>query len=237
MASAFTVYLELGFRHIADLAGYDHILFVVALAAGYRFSQWKHLLVLVTAFTVGHSVTLALATLELVRVRGDWVEFLIPLTILLTALYTLWESWRLPGSDAAGGPVPQAGTPRAVRPEESGDAAPSRAQGDSGGTPAARLRHAREFKYGMALLFGLIHGMGFSNFLRALLGEEESLAWPLFSFNVGLEVGQVVILASILLVTSAATGLLRVPPVFWTRLLSVGAGVPALLLLISRVPG
>jgi hypothetical protein len=201
MSSAFTVYLELGFRHIADLAGYDHILFIVALAAGYRLSQWKHLLVLVTAFTVGHSVTLALATLDLVRVRGDWVEFLIPLTILLTALYTLWESWRLPGSDAA------------------------------------RLRHAREFKYGMALLFGLIHGMGFSNFLRALLGEEESLAWPLFSFNVGLEVGQVAILATILVVTSAATGILRVRPVFWARLLSVGAAVPALLLLISRVPG
>jgi hypothetical protein len=201
MGSAFTVYLELGFRHIADLAGYDHILFIVALAAGYRLSQWKHLLVLVTAFTVGHSVTLALATLDLVRVRGDWVEFLIPLTILLTALYTLWESWRLPGRDAA------------------------------------RLRHAREFKYGMALLFGLVHGMGFSNFLRALLGEEEGLAWPLFSFNVGLEVGQVAILATILIVTSAATGLLRVPPVFWTRLLSVAAGAPALLLLISRVPG
>lgn len=201
MGSAFTVYLELGFRHIADLAGYDHILFIVALAAGYRLSQWKHLLVLVTAFTVGHSVTLALATLDLVRVRGDWVEFLIPLTILLTALYTLWESWRLPGNDAG------------------------------------RLRHAREFKYGMALLFGLIHGMGFSNFLRALLGEEESLAWPLFSFNVGLEVGQVAILASILLLTSAATGVLRVRPVFWTRLLSVGAAVPALLLLLSRFPG
>jgi hypothetical protein len=200
MLSEFQVFLRLGFEHIADVRGYDHILFIVALCAGYEPRHWRKLLILVTAFTVGHSITLALATLRLITINDALVELLIPLTILLTALSNIATS-----SPKADGLVEKKG--------------------------------ARVLKYVLALGFGLIHGMGFSNFLRALLGEEESLAWPLFSFNVGLEVGQVAILATILVVTSAATGILRVRPVFWARLLSVGAAVPALLLLISRVPG
>jgi len=199
MASAFAVYLELGFNHIADLAGYDHILFVVALAAGYDLRHWRHLLVLVTAFTVGHSITLALATLRVVPVPTAWVEFLIPVTIVATAAYTLWET-------------------RHHDPD------------------AARERHAREVKYAMALFFGLIHGMGFSTFLRALLGAEESIAWPLFAFNVGLEVGQVAILLCVLLAGAAVTALAPVRPVAWTRLLSLGTAVPALVLVAYRLP-
>lgn len=200
MGSAFAVYLELGFRHIADLAGYDHILFVVALAAGYRLRDWRTLLILVTAFTVGHSVTLVLATLRWVTVDSAWVEFLIPLTIAVTGLYTLWET--------------RTGAPPAV----------------ADGPPARRV------KYGMALFFGLIHGLGFSSFLRALLGEEESLLWPLFSFNVGLEVGQVLILAVVLLLTAAVTGFSPLRPATWTRILSVGTVGPALVLLARRLP-
>ena len=91
-------------------------------------------------------------------------------------------------------------------------------------------------KYGMALFFGLIHGMGFSNFLRALLGDEESIAWPLFSFNVGLELGQLLILAVLLFVTWVAVRLAGMRPVTWARLLSLGAALPALALLASRFP-
>ncbi|HSG46583.1 MAG TPA: HupE/UreJ family protein, partial [Longimicrobiales bacterium] len=199
MGSAFAVYLELGFHHIADLAGYDHILFVVALAAGYDLRHWRHLLVLVTAFTVGHSVTLALATLRVVPVPTAWVEFLIPVTIVATGLYTLWET-------------------RRHDPD------------------AERDRHAREVKYAMALSFGLIHGMGFSTFLRALLGAEESIAWPLFAFNVGLEAGQAAILLCVLLLTAAITGFSPLRPVTWTRILSVGTVGPALALLAGRLP-
>ena len=80
------IYLELGFRHIADLAGYDHILFVTALAIPFGIRDWRRLAILVTAFTVGHSVTLALAMLRLVSVSSQIVETLIPATILVTAL-------------------------------------------------------------------------------------------------------------------------------------------------------
>ena len=199
MASAFAVYLELGFEHIADVRGYDHILFVVALAAGYGVKEWRHLLVLVTAFTVGHSATLALATLRLVPVPPAWVEFLIPMTIVATSLYTLWET-RHP------------------------DWSPVRAL------------HAREVKYALALLFGLIHGMGFSTFLRAILGDEESIVWPLFAFNVGLEAGQLAILGAVLLLTAAVAGFSPLRPVTWTRILCVGTAGPALALLAGRLP-
>ncbi len=84
--SLFELYFKLGMQHIADLKGYDHILFILTLCAVYRFGEWKKVLILITAFTIGHSLTLALATLDLIRVDGDLIEFLIPLTIFLTAL-------------------------------------------------------------------------------------------------------------------------------------------------------
>ena len=84
--SVFELYFKLGIQHIADLKGYDHILFILTLCAVYRLTEWRKLLILITAFTIGHSLTLVLATLNLVRIDGDLVEFLIPLTIFLTAL-------------------------------------------------------------------------------------------------------------------------------------------------------
>lgn len=82
----FLFYLKLGWEHIISLDALDHQLFVLALIAVYSYSDWKKILVLVTAFTIGHSVTLALSILDIVRVPSAWVEFLIPLTIVLTAL-------------------------------------------------------------------------------------------------------------------------------------------------------
>jgi hypothetical protein len=86
MMQDFLFYLNLGWEHIISLDALDHQLFVLALIAVYSYSDWKKILVLVTAFTIGHSVTLALSILDIVRVPSDWVEFLIPLTIVLTAL-------------------------------------------------------------------------------------------------------------------------------------------------------
>lgn len=86
MMQDFLFYLKLGWEHIISLDALDHQLFVLALIAVYSYSDWKKILVLVTAFTIGHSVTLALSILDIVRVPSAWVEFLIPLTIVLTAL-------------------------------------------------------------------------------------------------------------------------------------------------------
>lgn len=199
MLSTFTVYLRLGFGHIADFAAFDHILFIVALSAGYALRHWRGLLILVTAFTVGHSVTLALATLRLVSVSGAWVEFLIPVTILATGVFTILET-RTP-------------------PERLG--LPSRTQ---------------RVKYAMALFFGLIHGLGFSTFLRAVLGDEESITLPLFSFNVGLEIGQIGILTAVLLVSYVVVRLARMRAARWSIILSSVVSVLALVLAARRLP-
>ena len=82
----FLFYLNLGWEHIISLDALDHQLFVLALIAVYSFNDIKKILILVTAFTIGHSITLALSTFNIVRINSAWVEFLIPLTIVITSL-------------------------------------------------------------------------------------------------------------------------------------------------------
>jgi len=89
----FSLYLLIGKDHILDLRnGYDHILFVMALCAVYAVRDWKKVLILVTAFTVGHSITLALATFQVVSFSSTLIEFLIPCTIFITAVSNLFRS-------------------------------------------------------------------------------------------------------------------------------------------------
>jgi len=148
----FGLYFGLGKDHILDYAnGYDHILFVIALCAIYTLRDWRRVLILVTAFTVGHSITLALATFRIINVRSDVVEFLILLTILLTAGSNIFK-----------------------RDDYFQD-------------------RKIQLNYGLALFFGLIHGMGFSNYLREILGKSANITVPLLAFNIGLEFGQIVI--------------------------------------------
>ena len=200
MLSEFLVFLRLGFEHIADIRGYDHILFIIALCAGYDLQHWRKLLILVTAFTVGHSITLALATLRVITINDALVEFLIPLTIFITAVLNILTS-----SPQAGGLV--------------------------------EGKRARIIKYILALGFGLIHGMGFSNFLRSLLGAEEGIALPLFAFNVGLEMGQILIVLAILLLTLFVVRLARIRRHDWVLILSGAAAGVAVTLMVDRLPG
>jgi len=198
MFSTFTVYLRLGFEHLLDLRGYDHILFLAVLCAAYSLARWRELLVLVTAFTIGHSVSLALATLRLVRVVTGLVEFLIPVTVVATA------STNLVG----------------LRRED----------------PADHRVAARPLRYALALVFGVVHGLGFSNFLRLVLGEERSLFVPLLSFNIGLELAQIAVAAGVLLVALVAVRLLALPERLWTFLLSALAGGVAAVMAVQRWP-
>lgn len=195
MLEAFTLYLRLGFRHITDLAGYDHILFVAALSIPFTARDWRRLALLVTAFTVGHSITLALASLRLVAVSSAVVEALIPVTIVATAAL----SWRDGTGDAVAGSAP--------------------------------LRVGR---YLLAVGFGLIHGLGFSTYLRALLGDEDSIALPLFAFNVGLEVGQLLILTVVLAIGAALVPAI-LPRRRWVQTIVGVTGGLALMLLGQRL--
>ncbi len=196
--SELELYLRLGFTHIADLRAYDHILFVAALTASFGPRDWKRIAWLVTAFTLGHSLTLALATLDLVRLASAVVEPAIAITIVLTAA-------------------------SAIHDQRRADAAP---------TGSAWWR-----RYAIAGSFGLIHGLGFSGYLRALLGEEESLFGPLLAFNVGLEVGQLLIVGVVFALGLAAERLLGWARRDWVLVVcgaSAGIGVT---LLIDRVSG
>lgn len=189
--NSFQLYFKLGLQHILDIQGFDHILFVLALCAVYVARDWKKILILITAFTIGHSLTLALATFNVIQVRSDVIEFLIPVTIAFTALATLFK------------PKPSNG--RGI-----------------------------QLNYLFAVFFGLIHGLGFSNYLKQLLGKETSIWQPLLSFNVGLEVGQLAIVASFLLLTSLVhlTGVNRKE---WTLVVSAFVlGIACMLMLETK---
>lgn len=207
----FPVYLGLGFEHLLDLQGYDHILFLAGLCAAYSLRRWRELLVLVTAFTIGHSVSLALATLRLVAVNTSLVEFLIPVTIVATAVINLVNV------RAGGVPAEHAGARAAGPTEHAG----------------ARARHAR---YVAALVFGLVHGLGFSNFLRLALGDERNILVPLLSFNIGLELAQILVAGAMTLLALLVTRFLPVSQRAWTVVLSVATGAVAAWMAAQRWP-
>ena len=155
-------FVQLGFHHIANIDAMDHILFLLALAAIYRFRDWRDTLWVVTAFTVGHSVTLLLAATGALRLPSSLVEFLIPLTIVATCVENV-----------------------IVRDHK------------------ASLRGGR-YRPVFAGVFGLVHGAGFATYLQNLFMDH--IAIPLFGFNVGIELGQLLVLAGAFAVLAVIDG-------------------------------
>lgn len=88
--SDFWVYFEVGMRHVLNIFSYDHVLFLIALSVPYEFKDWKKILLLVSLFTVGHTITLLLSVYGIIVVKVNLIEFLIPITILITALFHLF---------------------------------------------------------------------------------------------------------------------------------------------------
>lgn len=187
----FSLYFKEGWQHIVDLNGYDHILFVFALCAIYLLKDWKKVLVLVTAFTIGHSVTLALSVLNVIKVPSALIEFLIPVTIVITALGNVFR-----------------------KPEE-----PVRMQ----------------LNYFFALFFGLIHGMGFSNYLKSMLGSQANIVQPLLAFNLGLEFGQILIVLVILLIAQLIVQVAGVNRREWTKFVSAAIFGIAFMMCLDRI--
>lgn len=192
--SEFSLYFGLGREHILDYAnGYDHILFVVALCALYVWRDWKKILILVTAFTIGHSITLALATLQLITIKPELVEFLIPLTIFTTAVSNLFKKEEIVSSKRV------------------------------------------QLNYVFALFFGLIHGMGFSNYLRALLGKSSSILSPLLAFNLGLELGQIIVVSLFLVISYILVDWMKVNRRDWKMVISSAIAGIAFILIKDRI--
>jgi hypothetical protein len=164
----FWMYTQIGFNHIANLSGMDHILFVAALCIRYQLSDWKKWLVLITAFTIGHCITLVLSVFNYLDFSTNWIEFLIPITILITTISNMFVK---------------------------------------------QFTFKTRFPviYFFALFFGLIHGLGFSFYLKSLLGIQQNVAPALLAFNLGLEIGQILIVMAILVISFIFVSLLRTP--------------------------
>lgn len=167
-------FLQIGFHHIVAIDAADHILFLLVLAAIYRGRDWRSALWVISAFTVGHSITLALAVTGMMTLPSNVVEFLIPVTIVATGVENLILRER-----------------------------------------AASGQHSRHRPM-LAAVFGLVHGAGFAGYLQSLFVE--NLAVPLLGFNIGIELGQLVVLA-------AAAVLFRVVDSALTAMLTPRAGV------------
>jgi hypothetical protein len=189
----FQLYFKIGYQHIADFRGIDHILFVTALCLRYQFADWRKILVLITAFTIGHSLTLALSVFNVISYSVKWIEFLIPVTIVITAISNVFVK---------------------------------------------KFAFKSRFPviYFFALFFGLVHGLGFSSYLKSLLGSDRSVITQLLAFNLGLEVGQLLIVAGVLLISFIFVGILKMNRREWLLWISGGIFALALQMALERIP-
>ena len=177
----FKFYLKLGFEHIANLNGYDHILFLVVLCAVYQISQWRNILILVTAFTIGHSITLFIVSLDFFSIPSRIIKLLIPVTILITSLQNVINIKQIENSSRMGK------------------------------------------NYFMALFFGLIHGMDFSNYFKALIMSPDEIVIPLLGFNIGIELGQLLIVLFIVLISFIFLNFIKIKLLKWNLFISGAA--------------
>mgnify|MGYP001942688664 CR=1 FL=1 len=187
----FILYLKMGLNHVLDFSAYDHILFLIALAVIFSFDQLKKVLWLITLFTVGHSITLALSAYEVLKVDVKIVEFLIPVTIFITGVVNILNL----GKSSSKGSI----------------------------------------NLIFALFFGLIHGLGFSNYFRMMIGREEDKLMPLIEFALGIELSQVIIVLGILIVGAVLQSFFKVTRRDWvlvTSAIVIGFVIP---MMIERV--
>ena len=184
----FKVWFFVGYEHIVNKDALDHILFVLALSSLYDLRMLKKLIILITAFTIGHSLTLIISVLDLVSYNQKIIEFAIPTTIAITCLTNINKR--------------------------------------NSSTNSTILNR----NYWIALIFGLIHGLGFSNYLKALLGDG-SVLMPLFGFNVGLEIGQILIISIFVFFSHWISGLIFTKKSDWIMFVSsVILGISLLLM-------
>ena len=188
----FSFYFQWGWSHIISWDAMDHLLFLLALTAVYLFENRKQVIILITAFTIGHSLTLALSIYDTIHFKSSWVEFLIPVTIIITAALNFFRK----DFDI-------------------------KRQG---------------FKYLITLIFGLVHGMGFAGTIKMSLAESQQIAIPLLSFNIGIEVGQIVVVFIILLLSQIVVHQLGFFRKWWVWLLSGISCVGGLYFALTRLP-
>ncbi|UAM98083.1 HupE/UreJ family protein [Polaribacter litorisediminis] len=173
----FLLYFKMGLNHVLDFSAYDHILFLIVLAVVFDHFQWRKVIWLVTLFTLGHSLTLALSAYGILKIRIDIIEFLIPLTIFITGVINI-------------------------------------ANAKTGATKKGNINLI------FALFFGLIHGLGFSNYFKMMIGKEEDKLLPLIEFALGIELAQVIVVIGILIIGMLLKSIFRVDRRDWVLVCS-----------------
>lgn len=188
----FILYFKMGLNHVLDFSAYDHILFLIVLAVVFSFNQFKKVFWLVTLFTIGHSITLALAAYGIVNIKMNLIEFLIPVTIFVTGVLNVFT-----------------------------------AKKTATGKENTNLV--------LALFFGLIHGLGFSNYFKMMIGKEDDKLVPLLEFALGIEAAQIIIVLGILIIGTLLQNFFRVTRRDWVLVTSAIVVGFAIQMMLNRV--
>ena len=189
--SEFWLYFEIGLKHVLDWNGYDHVLFLIALTVPYAFKDWKRVLILVSLFTLGHTLALLLSVYGIVQIQANLVEFLIPITILITAVFHLFTAGKSSKNESI------------------------------------------TFVAIVTLFFGIIHGLGFSNYFKAILpGKTSDKLLPLLEFALGIEAAQIIVVLMVLIISYVVQTFFRFSKRDWALVLSgciIGVVLPMIL--------
>lgn len=189
--SEFLIYFQIGLKHVLDIHAYDHVLFLIALSVPFSFADWKRILLLVTVFTLGHTTALFLSVFGIIAVKVNVVELLIPITIIITALYNLFTA----GKSSKNGNV--------------------------------------NLVFVTTLFFGIIHGLGFSNYFKTLLGgSASSKLLPMAEFALGIEAAQIIVVIVVLILSYIVQTVFRFSKRDWALVMSafiIGVVLPMIL--------
>jgi HupE / UreJ protein len=189
--SEFWIYFNIGLKHVLNISAYDHVLFLIALAIPYAFKDWRRILILVSLFTAGHTVSLVLSVFGQIKANVNLVEFVIPITILIVAIFNLFTS------------------------------------GKNNKNESISLIAI------ITLFFGIVHGLGFSNYFSSLLsGSSSAKLLPLSEFAIGIEAAQIIVVFVILIISYIVQTFFRFSKRDWTLVMSafiIGVVVPLII--------
>lgn len=184
----FWVYFQIGLKHVLDINSYDHILFLLALTVPYAFKDWKKVLLLISIFTIGHTLALLLSIFGIITIKASFVEFLIPISIFFAAIYNLFTA----GKSSKNSSISLVGF--------------------------------------LTLFFGIIHGLGFSNYFNTILsGNATDKLIPTLEFALGIETAQIIIVFVVLLLSFIVQNFLKFSKRDWTLVVSsviIGIVIP-----------
>ena len=189
--SEFLLYFNIGLKHVLDINAYDHVLFLMALVIPFAFKDWKKVLILVSLFTLGHTIALILSVYGVVRIDAVLVEFLIPITILITAVFYLFTAGKSSKNESI------------------------------------------TFVAVITLFFGIIHGLGFSNYFKTILpGNASDKLIPLLEFALGIEAAQLIVVFVVLILSYIVQTFFRFSKRDWALVMSafvIGVVLPMII--------